>query len=74
MAAFVEAHNGVVNLNSMSNTYADYSWNAYIFSSGDILPLISIAAKKVFEDHGAEFDKSVFSHLKHAKQIEELMK
>ena len=64
----------VVNLNSMSNTYADYSWNAYIFSSGDILPLISIAAKKVFEDHGAEFDKSVFSHLKHAKQIEELMK
>ena len=64
----------VINLNSMSNTYADYSWNAYIFAEPEILPLVSIAARNALEKHGAEFEESVFSHLKHSKAVFELEK
>ena len=62
----------VMNLNRMSDIYADYSWNAYVFADTAILPLISLAARNVLMAHGADFDDAVFSHLKHSADIAEL--
>ena len=62
----------VVNLNALANTYANYSWNSYIFAETDILPVVSLAAKNVLEKHGAEFYDNAFSHLKHANEIHKL--
>lgn len=59
----------VMNLNGLADTYADFSWNAYVFADSSILAPVSLAAIHVLEKSGAKFHKSALSHLKHYDSI-----
>lgn len=63
----------VVDLNDLANAFANHSWNAYIFADNAILPIVSIAAKRVFEKHGAFFSESAIAQLKHGREVSRLL-
>lgn len=78
--SFVATHNGgftalseVADLNDWANEFSLRSWNAYVFSSSSLLPVITLAAKRVLEERGLKFNEDkLFANLKHLKEIEEL--
>lgn len=64
----------IVRLSDWADAFAWHKWNAYVFSKVEILPIVSIAAKIVFERHKIEFDENtVFSNIKSAERIKELI-
>ena len=77
---FVATHDGgfvelskVADLNDWADEFSGRAWNAYVFSSSEHLPVISLAAKRVLEKRriGFSADK-IFSNLKHFEKIQEL--
>jgi HD superfamily phosphohydrolase len=55
----------VADLNDWADEFSGRAWNAYVFSSSELLSVISLAAKKVLEDRGIEFTEGkAFSGLK----------
>lgn len=64
----------IVRLSDWADAFAWHKWNAYVFSQADILPIVSIAAKVVFERHNIQFDEnSVFSAIRESDKIEEML-
>ncbi len=78
--SFVATHDGkltamseVADLNDWADEFSLRSWNAYVFSSSSLLPVITLAAKRVLEERGLSFcEDKIFANLKHLKEIEEL--
>lgn len=78
---FVATHDGgfvelskVADLNDWADEFSGRAWNAYVFSSSKLLPVVSIAAKNVLEKRGIGLKADrVFSNLKHAEEIEKLL-
>ncbi len=78
---FVATHDGgfvelkdVADLNDWAGEFSGRSWNAYVFSSSKLLPIISLAAKRVLESRGITFvEDRIFAGLKHADEIEKLL-
>lgn len=65
----------IVRLSDWADAFAWHKWNAYVFSQADILPIVSIAAKVVFERHNIQFDEdAVFSAIRDSSKIEELLR
>lgn len=64
----------IVRLSDWVDAFAWHKWNAYVFSQADILPIVSIAAKIVFERHNIHFDNdTVFSGIRDSSKIEKLV-
>lgn len=64
----------IVRLSDWADAFAWHKWNAYVFSQSNILPIVSIASKIVFECHGIHFDEeTVFSGIRDSTKIEELV-
>ncbi|MCL2843590.1 MAG: HD domain-containing protein [Oscillospiraceae bacterium] len=62
----------IVRLSDWADAFAWHKWNAYVFSRADVLPIVSIAAKIVFEKRGLCFDEdTVFSGIKQNEKIQE---
>lgn len=59
----------VVRLNDWADAFAYHKWNAYIYSRADIVPIVSIASKIVFERNGLTFNDKVFNNLKQREDI-----
>lgn len=60
----------IVRLSDWADAFSYHKWNAYVFSRADIIPIISIASKTVFERHGLKFDpKKIFKGLKEERSI-----
>ena len=71
---FVRLSN-VADLNDWADEFSQRAWNAYVFSSAELLPVISLAAKNVLEKRGIKFkNEKIFSNLKHCFEIEKLIK
>lgn len=65
----------IADLNDWADEFSGRSWNAYVFSSSELLPVISIAAKNVLERRGVCFDEQrIFADLKHCADIEKLIR
>ena len=65
----------VADLNDWASEFSGRAWNAYVFSSSKLLPVVSLAAKNVLERRGVCFDETkIFTNLKHAAEIERLCK
>lgn len=64
----------IVRLSDWADAFAWHKWNAYVFSQADILPIVSIAAKVVFERHNIKFDEeAVFSGIRNSDTIKEIL-
>lgn len=64
----------IVRLSDWADAFAWHKWNAYVFSKAEVLPIVSIATKIVFERHGIKFDEStVFSGIKESDKIKEMI-
>ena len=64
----------VANLNDWSGEFSGRSWNAYVFCSPKLLPIIGVAAKRVLERKGIVFsEKIAFADLQHQGKIAELI-
>ncbi len=65
----------IVRLSDWADAFSYHKWNAYIFSRSDIIPIVSIASKTVFERHGLKFDREkIFRGLKEEKLIVAMLK
>lgn len=64
----------IVRLSDWADAFAWHKWNAYVFSHADVLPIVSIASKVVFERHNIQFDEnSVFSAIRESDKIEQML-
>lgn len=64
----------IVRLSDWADAFAWHKWNAYVFSQADILPIVSIAAKIIFERHNIRFDEeAVFSGIRERDKINEIV-
>ena len=60
----------IVRLSDWADAFSYHKWNAYVFSRADIVPIVSIASKVVFERHGVKFDNTrVFKGIKEERLI-----
>ena len=60
----------IVRLSDWSDAFSYHKWNAYVFSRADIVPIISIASKLVFERNGLKFEETrIFNGLKDEQSI-----
>ena len=65
----------IVRLSDWADAFSYHKWNAYIFSRSDIIPIVSIASKTVFERHGLKFGREkIFRGLKEEKLIVAMLK
>lgn len=65
----------IVRLSDWADAFAWHKWHAYVFAKTEILPIISIASKNVFERYGLIFEENkVFSGLGHINEIQEIYK
>ena len=65
----------IVRFSDWADAFSYHKWNAYVFSRADICPIVSIASRIVFEQHGIKFDsEKVYKNLKIEKRILELEK
>ncbi len=65
----------VADLNDWADEFSGRAWNAYVFSSAELLPVVSLAAKNVLEKRGVCFDRDrIFANLKHFADIKRLTK
>lgn len=63
----------VADLNDWADEFSGRAWNAYVYSSAELLPVVSLAAKNVLEARGVRFiEDRIFSNLKHSAEIEKL--
>ncbi|MBQ3549606.1 MAG: HD domain-containing protein [Clostridia bacterium] len=63
----------VADLNDWADEFSGRAWNAYVFTSAELLPVVSLAAKNVLEKRGVCFNNDrIFQNLKHSHLIEEL--
>ncbi|MBO5746745.1 MAG: hypothetical protein J6S13_06600, partial [Clostridia bacterium] len=63
----------VADLNDWANEFSGRAWNAYVFTSAELLPVVSLAAKRVLQKRGVQFDEErIFANLKHSAEIEKL--
>ncbi len=63
----------VADLNDWANEFSGRAWNAYVFTSAELLPVVSLAAKRVLENRGVRFDADrIFANLKHSAEIQKL--
>jgi len=59
----------IVDLNDWAGAFANHSWNAYVYA-GRELPVVSLAAIRVFSRYGIEFDRDkLFVALKATDEI-----
>ncbi len=77
---FVATHDGgfvelskVADLNDWADEFSGRAWNAYVFSSSKLLPVVSLAAKTVLQNRGITLNEKAFSSLKHADETEKLL-
>lgn len=64
----------IVRLSDWADAFTWHKWNAYVFSQAEVLPIVSIAAKVVFERYNIRFDEStVFSSIRDSSKIEKLL-
>lgn len=64
----------IVRLSDWADAFTWHKWNAYVFSQAEVLPIVSIAAKVVFERHNIQFDEStVFSSIRDSAKIEKAL-
>ncbi len=77
---FVATHDGgfvelskVADLNDWADEFSGRAWNAYVFSSSKLLPVVSLSAKRVLRNRGVELNEKAFSNLKHADKIEGML-
>lgn len=60
----------IVRFSDWADAFSYHKWNAYVFSRADISPIVSIASKLVFEQHGIKFNnEKVFKNLKTENEI-----
>jgi hypothetical protein len=60
----------IVRLSDWADAFAWHKWNAYVFSTARVLPIVSIASKVVLERHGMLFNEdAVFTGIKEADEI-----
>jgi len=65
----------IIRLSDWADAFASHKWNAYVFSKVEILPMVSIASKVVFERHGLRFDEeTVFLNIKDFVKIEGIVR
>ncbi len=65
----------VADLNDWADEFSGRAWNAYVYSSAELLPVVSLAAKNVLERRGVRFrEDKIFGNLKHFVEIESLKK
>ena len=65
----------VADLNDWADEFSGRAWNTYVYSSAELLPVVSVAAKNVLERRGVKFDQDkIFANLKHSAEIEKLQK
>ena len=63
----------VADLNDWADEFSGRAWNAYVFTSAELLPVVSAAAKNVLEKRGVCFNNDrIFQNLKHSHLIEQL--
>lgn len=63
----------VADLNDWANEFSGRAWNAYVFTSAELLPVVSLAAKRVLQNRGVQFDdERIFANLKHSAEIQNL--
>lgn len=77
---FVATHDGgivelskVADLNDWADEFSGRAWNAYVFSSSKLLPVVSLAAKNVLQKRGILLSDRIFANLKHNDEIEKLL-
>jgi viroplasmin and RNaseH domain-containing protein len=64
----------IVRLSDWADAFAWHKWNAYVFSKAEVLPIVSIASKIVFERHDIKFDEeTVFLSIKNSDKITEMI-
>ena len=64
----------IVRLSDWADAFAWHKWSAYVFSKVEILPIVSIASKIVFERHQIKFDDdTVFSSIRCSEKIKEII-
>ena len=74
MVLFVDLSE-VADLNDWADEFSGRAWNAYVFSSSEMLPVVSLAARNVLQSRGISFkDDRIFANLKHSIEIENLQK
>ncbi len=65
----------VADLNDWADEFSGRAWNAYVYSSAELLPVVSLAAKNVLEARGIRFNENkIFANLKHFTEIEKLQR
>ena len=66
----------IVRLSDWADAFAWHKWNAYVFAKNEVLHIVSIASKIVFERHGICFhdDNTVFSNIKCFTKIKDTIK
>ena len=63
----------IVRLSDWVDAFAWHKWNAYVFAKSEILPMVSIASKCVFEQLGLSFDsEKVFLSLNQNEKIKKV--
>jgi HD superfamily phosphohydrolase len=64
----------IVRLSDWVDAFAWHKWSAYVFSKSEVLPIVSIASKLIFEEYEIEFnEETVFSGIKETKKIYEIL-
>lgn len=64
----------IVRLSDWADAFAWHKWNAYVFSQAEILPIVSVAAKIVFERYSIQFDEdTVFSGIRDSEKIKKIL-
>lgn len=64
----------IVRLSDWADAFAWHKWNAYVFSKAEVLPIVSIASKIVFERYDIKFDEeTVFLSIKESEKIKEMI-
>lgn len=64
----------IVRLSDWADAFAWHKWNAYVFSKAEVLPIVSIASKIVFERYQIKFDEdAVFASIKESDRIKEII-
>lgn len=77
---YVTTHDGkfvelgeVANLNDWADEFSGRAWNAYVYSSSELLPVMSLAAANVLKSRGVLFDENkIFDNLKHSSEIKKI--
>lgn len=63
----------IVRLSDWADAFSYHKWNAYVFARADLVPIISIASKTIFEQYGLKFDEDrVYKNIKDERAIKKM--